>query len=1064
MPHSCARWTPRATEVAARVRTLTRSASEGDVNSAAPSLALRVSVESPTRNHRVSPLTCLLTLFICLLFVSHAHADVEEPVGDHRAAIEISAGQAHRWQQGAYDVWHLRGNCEIRQGDVHARGREAVLWIEPGDSFSGRPFHVIAYLEGDVIVDYPHGGAPHRVTGRAAQSIADQTWLGRFHSTAGIQMRVPTVGGEPTVKPDIFQRGLDAQNPNRHLPVRPVQFSPEPVPTPTTGTAPSSSTGPRRILVTPRSTVRVQARTFNNPDRNEQIAVIDSGVRVVVEGLEVRRIGEIGNLMFETDRLVVWTSGLQGQDLSGQTMQRDDAPLEFYMEGNIVFRQGDRVIYAERMYYNVNQRVGVILNAEMLTPVPDYQGLVRLKADVLQQLNEQTFQAFGAAVTSSRLGVPSYWFQSENVTFQDRQNQRSDPQTGQAAIDPQSGQPNVDHQLLATSRNNFLYVGGVPIFYWPVMATDLTKPTYYINNLKVRSDTVFGFQTLVDLDAYQLLGLREPPVGTKWNVSTDYLSERGPALGTNFRYNRENLFGIPGPYRGLIDAWGVNDSGRDNLGADRRSLLPEEDFRGRILAQHRHYLPNGFQLTGEFGLISDRNFLEQYYEWEWDQNKDQTTGLELKRLSGNTAWSVVGDTRLNDFFTQTEWLPRGDHFWLGQPLFDRLTWYEHSHVGYARMRAATPPRDPAEAAKTTALAWEADREGLRAGTRQELDLPFDLGPVRLVPYALGDITHWQEDLTGDEVTRAYGQLGVRASMPMWRANPAVQSTLFNLNGLAHKVVFETEVFWADANRDLSRFPLYDPLDDDSQEAFRRRFLFETFPGATAIPRRFDERFYALRTGMQSAVTAPSLEIADDLTLARFGVRQRWQTKRGLPGQERIIDWIVLDVEGVFFPDPSRDNFGESIGLLDYDFRWHVGDRVTLLSDGFADVFSDGLRTFSVGGLMGRPEVGNVYLGYRAIEGPITSNVISGSLNYRMSEKWIASAGAAVDLGPAGNIGQSLSFTRIGESALVRLGFNIDVSRGNFGAVFSIEPRFLPSSRLGRVGGVQIPPAGALGLE
>ena len=44
---------------------------------------------------------------------------------------------------------------------------------------------------------------------------------------------------------------------------------------------------------------------------------------------------------------------------------------EVYLEGNIVFRQGDRVIYADRMYYNVRQEYGVVLNAEMLTPVPD---------------------------------------------------------------------------------------------------------------------------------------------------------------------------------------------------------------------------------------------------------------------------------------------------------------------------------------------------------------------------------------------------------------------------------------------------------------------------------------------------------------------------------------------------------------------------------------------------------------------------------------------------------------------------------------------------------------------
>ncbi|MFV1968638.1 MAG: organic solvent tolerance protein OstA, partial [Pirellulaceae bacterium] len=465
------------------------------------------------------------------------------------------------------------------------------------------------------------------------------------------------------------------------------------------------------------------------------------------------------------------------------------------------------------------------------------------------------------------------------------------------------------------------------------------------------------------------------------------------------------------------------------------------------------------------------------YEQECDLSKDQTTGFELKRYNGNRTWSLTGDARLNEFFTQTEWLPRFDHFLLGQSLlYDRLTWYARSNVGYARLRVGEEPLNPQEIAKWDPLAWETDlggavpvdREGLRAVTRQELDLPVALGPVKVVPYIAGELGYWGEDLTGAEVARAFGQAGVRAALPFWRVDPTVQSTLFNLNGLAHKVVFDVDVFWSDADQDLDRFPLYDPLDDDSTEHFRRRLFFDTFGGIKGIgdnvALRFDERYFALRSGMQSQVTAPSAEIAGDLTLARVGVRQRWQTKRGLPGQQHVVDWLVLDVEGAFFPDADRDNFGEPFGLLDYDLRWHVGDRFTVLSDGFADFFDEGLRTVSIGGKITRPERSSLYLGYRSIEGPISSNILSGSIGYRSSEKWIISAGAAVDLGETGSIGQNLTITRIGESVLLRFGFNVDVSRGNVGVTVAIEPRFLPRNRLGLVGGVQIPPAGAYGLE
>jgi hypothetical protein len=711
----------------------------------------------------------------------------------------------------------------------------------------------------------------------------------------------------------------------------------------------------------------------------------------------------------------------------------------------------------------VAQDQGVVLAAELLTPVPEYQGLLRLKADVLQVVDRQNIQAFGAAVTSSRLGVPSYWFQAENVSFKDEPRPATEPFTGRPIIDPLTGQQELDHKYLATARNNFVYVEGVPVFYWPTIATDLTQPSYYLERIKLGSDSVFGTQFMADWNAFQLLGIRRPPEGVKWNFSTDYLSDRGFGLGTNVTYEKDSFLGIPSPSRGFFDAWGIKDDGLDNLGLDRRNLIPSTDYRYRVLSQHRQYLPSGWQYFGELGLVSDRNFLEQYYELEWDTQKDATTGFELKKYFANQSFSLSMNTRYNDFWTQTEWLPRLDHFMSGQPLlFDRLTWYSHSQVSYAHQRPATMPTQPSQAALWQLFPWETDSEGIRASSRQEIDLPLTLGPVKVVPYALGEVAHWGGDVTDNDLTRLYGQAGVRASVPMWSVNPGVQSSLFNLNGLAHKIVFETDVFFADANRDVDQLPMYDAFDDDALEENRRIYSFTSFGGV--LPDKFDPRYYAIRSGLQSWVASPSLELVEDLTMARFGVRQRWQTKRGIPGQERIVDWMLLDVQGSMYPQADRDNFGQEFGQLDYDFRWHLGDRFTLLSDGYMDLFADGLRSVSLGGVISRPERGQMYLGYRSLEGPITSNIVNARVSYRLSEKWIANIGASYDFGPAGNIGQSVSIVRVGESALFRLGFVVDTGRENVGLQLAIEPRFLPRSQLGRVGGVQIPPAGAMGLE
>jgi hypothetical protein len=174
--------------------------------------------------------------------------------------------------------------------------------------------------------------------------------------------------------------------------------------------------------------------------------------------------------------------------------------------------------------------------------------------------------------------------------------------------------------------------------------------------------------------------------------------------------------------------------------------------------------------------------------------------------------------------------------------------------------------------------------------------------------------------------------------------------------------------------------------------------------------------------------------------------------------------VEFDVDAIFFAKPDRDNFGQTVGGINYDFRYHIGDRVTLLSDGYYDLFESGLRATTIGGLLSRPGRGEVYLGVTSLEGPISSLVLNASLNYRLNEKWIATGGTSYDFGPTGNIGQSLSVTRIGESFLLSMGANVDVGRDNVSFNFNIEPRFFQTRGLGAVGGQLIPVAGQYGLE
>ena len=1006
----------------------------------------------------------LLAVAIGLLTGDSPSASAQEiraATANSQEPITVAADRCTRWREGVYDVWHLQGNCYLNQGLTYTRAPEAVLWIDARNA-PQQPTKVIAYFEGtdgqDVAVDVRRSGQGENqpVVGQQQGSTSFQ----RMETAAPLRWKLPAADATPQARPAIYDRGLEQFNPARRRQLLLAQYN-ELVPSAAGGQA--LPPGMRRYDVHPRSDspLDIVAPPVVNGQR---VVVASGGIRLLIEGLPAEEVpaelGPLGQIDVSADRVVLWTADAGGGSPTSAVQGRG-VPLEIYLEGNIEFRQGDRVVYADRMFYDVRRQIGVILNAELLTPLPriqgyQYAGLVRLKADAIRQLDQSHFAATNALVTTSRLEEPAYHFGSNEILFEDVQ---------QPVFDPFTGAPTgVAHQQLAEARSNFIYLRGVPVFYWPTIATDLKEPSFIVDRVRLGNDSIFGTQAQVDFDAYQLLGIRNKPQGTEWGLSTDYLSERGFGFGTDFKYDRPELFGFVGPARGNVDFWAIDDDGLDNLGRGRQAIDPEEDFRYRLVGQHRQRLQSGWEITGEVGLLSDRTFEEQFYEADWDQLPDPRTGLRAKRLNNNRALSIEANAQVNDFFTETQYLPRLDHYWLGESLLDdRLTWFAHSHAAYADFEVASTPTEPTLNAQFTTLPWEADVDGERLVTRQEIDLPLQAGAVKVVPYVLGELGRWGEALDGDSLERAYGQAGVRASLPMWAVFPDVRDPLFNLNGLAHKAVFDAEFFYADANENFDELPLYDPVDDTSITEFRRRLMSGALP-PTIVDAKFDPRRYLLRSNIQGNVTSPVPEIADDLMVLRAGVRQRWQTKRGVAGNQHIVDWLTLDMNASFFPDANRDNFGQEFGLLDYDLRWHLGDRFTILSDGAADVFGDGLATFAAGVLINRPTRGNGYLGVRTINGPVTSNVLLGSYSYRLSEKWITTASAAFDFDDAGNIGQTFSVTRIGESMLVTMGVNVDEAKDNIGVNFLVEPRFLPKLKLTRATGIEVPPAGAFGLE
>lgn len=1019
------------------------------------------------------------------------------------AAVSVQADTHQTRTEGAYSVHVLRGNCELHQGRDSFRAGNMVLWVSPLQfDESGEAVHrILLYLEENVEIAF--------VTSRTTSRVKARTWAGRLSArdlpilnvsaqssaepsakSAGeadaLYARASRVMFEPakllltqysetqpSTAPITAAPSASAASPANGSgelivatePLHEAEGTAHPHVLSTQGTIlpgdvsafdPNSpAPGAQRIGFFQRNDVPLEVRFSYDQQTKKSVAIFDKGVTLLIDGAEKAltqldslnelKSLQIGTIDISADRLVLWSDSDLSNIRQDRSLDLTKTHIELYLEGNIIFRQGDQEIYADKMYFDVSTRRGLIREAEVFAAIPNVEGLIRLRAEEIRMPEEGLMMASDTFVTTSRIGEPLYRFQMGQIMLRSQQFPRKNRFTGEVERDPQTGEPILDSRKDLIARQTMVKVGNVPVFYLPYFAAPMDSPSQIINKFSIRNDSIFGFQPIIGVDAYRLLGIEKPWTNTSWDLNASYYTKRGPGLGTEFEYdrlgaNQEIPLGIfSGPGKGKFQFWGIYDTGDDNLGYERRNLIPEKDFRYQAIGQHKSTFGNDWELRFQLGVISDRNFQEEYFQNSWYTEPDRATQLEIRKSEENRTLSLWADLRTNDFHTQTQRTPQLDFYWLGQPLFgDVLTWSSYSEVGYVHLYPDTAPTDPADRALWHLLDWEKESKGIRSSTRHEISYPFQAGPVKLVPFALGEAAYWGEDLQGEATSRVYGQAGIRASLPMWQYY-GWQNRLFNVNGIMHKVEFDVEALAAGSNLDVDELPLYDIPDDRALMDFSHH-MSSTLFGRLPIPKKYQLRSYAIRSNLGGWVTS-NTELADDLAMIRFGMHHRWQTKRGMPGREKIIDWVTFDTNFNIYPDPDRDNFGSAIGLWDYDLRWYPGDRVMLYSSGLFDFFTDGVRMVDVGAVLDRPGKGSIFTSLHYLTGSIENVVMRIGYNYRMSEKWTSTFVSTFDISGKGNIGEGLSVTRIGESFLFTTGIAYDAPSDNFSIHFALEPRF-----------------------
>ena len=977
-----------------------------------------------------------LTIATTLLFAigRDAHGQNVEPgastvelaTDDIQDLILISGDFEETFASADGQVHLIVGHAELEQGNFAMSGAKLAVFVSRTES----GFEVGIYGE-NVAIDSRDG---HR--DQAFKAI-------RLESLAAPQFQVgqstPGSKDNPLLRKAVDRLypggGGDASTVSLQLPQD--SFT---IPLPATQSAGSGST--RRVQVRPRSSDPLRFESFESRDTvpAEQVNVITGGVNVLVEGVEVPFGGEdvsLGVIDLSADRVVMWTQAGEGPALEAgtQVVQPGQSKLQVYMEGNIVIRQKDNVIHATHAFYDANSNRLLMLNAELRAFIPMTQGELRVRAKRLRMLSQDRFHAQNAWATTSPYGEPGYRIEASDIFVT--------PGPGLfSGTDPFTGQPVMKQSTWVTSHNNKFFVGDVPVFFLPKISGPAEDPGIPIRRALVTNDSIFGVQVKTVWDMNRLFNIDKVP-GMEWDLLANYMSRRGPGVGTAIDYSGNNGLG---DYKGNGKGYYQYDSGLDNIGLGRRDLIPPDQNRGEGTFRHRQNLPGDALIFGEIGYLSDRNYLEQYDESRFDTDKDVETLLGARQDQGAYSGVLWGRADLLGFEATTDWLPRADLYSFSKPLFNGLAyWSSHSSAGYADTQQLPSPTDPDDPYTTLGMTYNSNASGVVAMTRHELAAPFMMGPVNVEPFVMGEAAYWQQGFTSESVDRYLMNTGVRARMTATRVFPFVRNEILNLNGLAHKHDTQLEYAFTQSSRGLNEIVQYNELDDNAQERFRARYPLQIYPGV--VPAEFNTRNYALRNGAGLWTSAPYHEVADDFQALRFSFRDRLQTKVGPADAPRIRDWMTWEYGATFFPNAERDNFGEDFGLLYNRYSWNLSDRTTVLANANWDLFNPAQNLWSVGFLSQRSLRGSVYLGFRQVKATdyLDSQTLIASYSYQMSPKWISTASFAYDVAETELRGTSLTVSRVGLDWILHFGFGYDVSKDNVGLGVSFEPRFGPPS-------------------
>jgi len=623
-----------------------------------------------------------------------------------------------------------------------------------------------------------------------------------------------------------------------------------------------------------------------------------------LSGLEIEALGPNGDFQFEENvGIVTDPAGVRvrygGAELVAPMVRYNEQTYEVDAEGGVRIQREKEIWNGERIHYNFATR-------QMTAPsfrtgmVPFFVAGEGLHGDFTNRIYVST----NGFVTTDDVANPVYRVRAKTLTV-------------------------VPGEYIE-ARGATVYLGRVPIMYWPVYRRHLDR---HPNNFALLP----GYRSLYGpylLGSYNWIASSN----LSGTVHLDYRELRGIAGGPDVQYDLGTLG------HGAVRIYGTRD---DKPGFDSNTnAIPSG--RERVSFLHSATLRTNLTLKLVLHQQSDAEVIRDFFENEYRKDTQPKTFVEANQIWPNFSLNILAQPQVNDFFQTVERLPDAKLTAIRQQIGASPFYYEsESSVAYLRLRSVD----------NTGTNYSA----LRADTFHQIVLPYTFfGWLNVDPRVGARFTHYGEiDGLGtaeNDQDRGVFNTGAEVSTKASRVWPSVSNKLLDVSGIRHIV---------------------EPSID---------YVYVPRPNVTPnqLP-QFDSELQSFQLTPIEFPDYNSIDSIDGQNVMRFGLHNKLQTKRQ-DKVENLINWETF-LDWQLAPRPGQTNFFDV--FTDLDFR--PRSWITFSSKTRFDIANRNFRLADNSITIEASDSWSWRLGHRYVKDNdgfgLGNNLITSSLTVRMNENW-----------------------------------------------------------------------------